>query len=201
MLLIGVNRSPFTRRVAITLRVYGMAFEQRSLSGFGNRAEVRAANPLGRIPALVLDDGEVLVDSSAIIDHLDEVYGRDRALIPVAGRDRRAVLRVSAIMMGACDKGLQAAYERNHHPPEKVHQPWIDDCLAQMASALAAIEAMISAEATYLLLGRLTHADVSAFIAERLARAVGIDTAITTPRLHALAASLSRTSPFASTEP
>ena len=71
MLLIGVNRSPFTRRVAITLNIYGVPFEQHALSGFDNRAEVRASNPLGRIPALVLDSGETLIDSNAIIDHLD----------------------------------------------------------------------------------------------------------------------------------
>ena len=106
MQLIGVNRSPYTRRVAITLKTYGLPYEQRDLSGFGNRAAVRAANPLGRIPALVLDDGEVLVDSGAIIDHLDEAYGRDRALTPASGADRRAVLKVAALMMGACDKGL-----------------------------------------------------------------------------------------------
>jgi glutathione S-transferase len=85
MLLVGVNRSPFTRRVAITLKVYGMPYEQLSLSGFNDRAEVRASNPLGRIPALVLDNGEVLVDSGAIIDHLDEAFGRDRALTPATG--------------------------------------------------------------------------------------------------------------------
>src|SRR5215208_4602147 len=118
MLLIGVNRSPYTRRVAVTLKAYGLAYEQRDLSGFGNRAEVRAANPLGRIPALVLDDGETLVDSAAILDHLDEVHGRDRALTPPAGAERRAVLRVAALMMGACEKFLQAAYERNQRPAE-----------------------------------------------------------------------------------
>ena len=96
MLLIGVNRSPYTRRVAITLQAYGVAYEQQALSGFGNRAEVRAKNPLGRIPALVLDNGEVLLDSGAIIDHLDEAYGRDRALTPAAGADRRAVLTARA---------------------------------------------------------------------------------------------------------
>ena len=90
MQLIGVNRSPYTRRVAITLEAYGLPFEQRDLSGFGNRGEVRAANPLGRIPALVLDDGETLVDSAAIVDHLDEIQGRDRALTPPAGAERRA---------------------------------------------------------------------------------------------------------------
>ena len=94
MLLIGVNRSPYTRRVAVTLKAYGLPFEQRNLSGFGNRAEVRAANPLGRIPALVLDNGETLVDSAAIIDHLDEVVGREGADAAVRRRAaRRAACR------------------------------------------------------------------------------------------------------------
>ena len=199
MQLIGVNRSPFTRRVAITLHVYRIAFEQRPLSGFGNRAEVRAANPLGRIPALVLDDGETLVDSGAIIDHLDEVHGRERSLTPVAGADRRAVLKTSAIMMGACDKGLQAAYERNHHPPEKLHQPWIDDCMMQVKNALAVVDAMMEPDAPYLLLGRITQADVAAFVAERLARGLGIDTE--TPRLRNLTKRLAKTPPFSLTEP
>jgi glutathione S-transferase len=201
MLLIGVNRSPYTRRVAITLRVYGLPFEQRDLSGFGNRADVRAANPLGRIPALVLDNGETLLDSAAIIDHLDEIVGRERAMTPPAGADRRAVLRVAALMMGACDKGLHAAYERNHHPPEKVHQPWIDDCMAQMKHALAAVEAMAAPGQDHLMLGRLTQADVTAFIAERLARGLEVDTATEMPRLHAHCRRLLDQDAFRSTEP
>ena len=202
MLLIGVNRSPFTRRVAITLKVYGMPFEQRALSGFDDRAEVRASNPLGRIPALVLDSGEALVDSGAIIDHLDEAYGRDRALTPAAGADRRAVLRIAALMMGACDKGLHAAYHRNHSPPEKRHQPWIDDCIAQTTNALAAIDAMADPDEPYLLLGRLTQADVTAFVAERLARGgLGIDTDASMPRLRALTRRLAEEPAFRATEP
>jgi glutathione S-transferase len=198
VLLIGVNRSPYTRRVAITLKVYGLAFEQSDLSGFGNRSEVRAANPLGRIPALVLDNGEALV---AIIDHLDEVVGRERALTPPAGAERRAVLRVAALMMGACDKGLHAAYERNHHPPEKVHQPWIDDCMAQMKQALAAVETTMEPGQDYLLLGRLTQADITAFIAERLARGLKVDTPTEMPRLHAHCRALLDREAFRSTEP
>jgi glutathione S-transferase len=201
MLLIGVNRSPFTRRVAITLNIYGLPFEQRALSGFKDRADVRAWNPLGRIPALVLDSGEVLVDSGAIVDHLDEVYGRDRALTPAAGADRRAVLKAAAIMMGACDKGLHAAYERNHTPPEKLHQPWIDDCIAQVTNALAAIDAMVDPGKSYLLLGRLTQADVTAVVTERLARVgLGIDTDTQTPRLRALTKKLAEEPSFRSTE-
>jgi glutathione S-transferase len=201
MLLIGVNRSPYTRRVAITLKAYGLPFEQRDLSGFGNRADVRAVNPLGRIPALVLEDGETLVDSAAIIDHLDEVHGRTHALTPPAGADRRAVQRVAALMMGACDKGLHAAYERNHHPAEKVHQPWIDDCMAQMKAALAAVEATVDPAKPYLLLDRLTQADITAFIAERLARGLKVDTPADMPCLHAHARRLLDEEPFRSTEP
>jgi glutathione S-transferase len=203
MLLIGVNRSPYTRRVAITLRMYSVSFEQRPLSGFGDRTEVRAWNPVGRIPALVLDSGETLVDSGPIIDHLDEVYGREHFLTPAAGEDRRRVLKVVAIAMGACDKFLQAAYHRNHSPPEKVHQPWIDDCAMQAANALTAVDAMIDPHRPYLLLGRLTQADIAAFVAERLARTgrFGIDTEARTPRLRALTERLAEHSAFSSTEP
>ena len=201
MILIGVNRSPYTRRVAITLAAYGVRFQQQALSGFGNRAEVRASNPLGRIPALVLDDGEVLIDSGAIIDHLDEVYGGDQPLTPRGGPERRAVLKVAAMMMGACEKCLHAAYERNHHPPEKVHQPWIDDCLAQVANALQVVDNLIDSGKPFLLLDRLTHADIATFVAERLARGVGIDTESRMPRLRALTRDLLALPPFRSTEP
>jgi glutathione S-transferase len=202
MLLIGVNRSPFTRRVAITLNIYGVPYEQRALSGFENRAEVRASNPLGRIPALVLDSGEALVDSGAIIDHLDEVYGRDRALTPAAGADRRAVLKIAAMMMGACEKCLHAAYERNRRPPEKQYQPWIDDCIAQVTNTLAAVDAMVDPEQPYLLFGRLTQADVTAVVAERIARVGrGIDTDAQMPRLRALTRRLAEQPAFRATEP
>jgi glutathione S-transferase len=201
MLLIGVNRSPYTRRVAITLQVYGLPYEQRALSGFGDRDAVRGLNPLGRIPVLVLDSGGALIDSAVIIDYLDELYGRDRALTPPAGPERRAVLNIAAIMMGACDKFLHAAYERNHHPPEKVHQPWIDDCLAQAGNALTEVDAMMDPESPYLLFGRLTQADVAAFVAERLARGMGVDTKTRMPRLRAHARRLLDEPAFRATEP
>ena len=201
MLLIGVNRSPFTRRVAITLNIYGVPFEQRALSGFDHRAEVRTSNPLGRIPALVLGSGETLIDSNAIIDHLDEAYGGDRPLTPRGGAERRAVLKVAAMMMGACEKCLHAAYERNRRPPEKLHQPWIDDCMAQVKNALVAVDAMIDPTKPYLLFERLTQADVTAVVTERLARALGIDTGAQTPRLRALTGRLAEQPFFEVTEP
>jgi glutathione S-transferase len=202
MLLIGVNRSPYTRRVAITLAAHGVRYEQRCLSGFGNREEVRRHNPLGRIPALVLDDGETLIDSGAIVDFLDERYGGEFPTVPKAGAERRAVLKLAAVMLGACDKGLQAAYHRNHTPVERLHQPWMDDCMVQVRSALATVEAMIDPAAAYLMLGRLTQADITAFVAERLARfGLNVHTAIEMPRLHAHTRRLAEEPAFRTTEP
>jgi glutathione S-transferase len=112
------------------------------------------------------------------------------------------VLKLAAMMMGACDKGLQAAYHRNHMPAEKRHQPWVDDCTAQMVHALAAVDAMVDPAAPYLLLGRLTQADITAFVAERLGRfGLNVDTATQMPRLYAHARKLGEEAAFRSTEP
>ena len=141
-------------------------------------------------------------DSGAIVDHLDETYGGARPTVPRSGADRRAVLRVAAMMMGACDKGLQAAYHRNHTPVEKRHQPWVDDCTAQMVHALAAVDAIVDPASPYLMLGRLTQADITAFVAERLARfGLNVDTATEMPKLYAYARRLGDEAAFRTTEP
>lgn len=112
------------------------------------------------------------------------------------------MLRVAALMMGACDKLLAAAYERNRKPAEKQHQPWIEDCVAQAVHALQAVNAMVEPGLPYLLLGRLTQADITAFIAERLARvAFAVDTEKLTPRLRALTTDLAAEPAFRATEP
>ena len=82
-----------------------------------------------------------------------------------------------------------------------MHQPWIDDCMAQMKQALAAVDAMVDPAKPYLLLDRLTQADVTAFIAERLARGLKVDTGAEMPRLHAHCRKLLEEKVFRSTEP
>lgn len=149
----------------------------------------------------MLDSGETLIDSNAIVDHLDETYGHDQPLTPRGGPDRRAVLKVAAMMMGACEKCLHAAYERNRRQPEKLYQPWIDDCMAQVKNALLAVEEMIDPKSPYLLFDRLSQADVTAVIGERLARGRGIDTDVETPRLRALTRRLAEQPFFHVTEP
>src|ERR1700675_1118168 len=84
MILIGQYDSPFVRRVAIALRLYGLAFEHRPWSTFGDADKIAPFNPFGRVPTLVFEDGEVLIESSAILDYLDEVVGPSKAMIALS---------------------------------------------------------------------------------------------------------------------
>ncbi len=93
MILIGQYDSPFVRRVAIALHVYGIGYEHRPWSTFGEADKIAPYNPLRRVPTLVLDDGETLIESGAILDYLDECVGPARAMIAAAvewSRQRRA---------------------------------------------------------------------------------------------------------------
>src|SRR5689334_2329113 len=75
MFLIGQYDSPFVRRVAIALRLYGLSFEHRPWSTFGDADKIAPYNPLRRVPTLVLDDGEALIESAIILEYLDELVG------------------------------------------------------------------------------------------------------------------------------
>ena len=72
MILIGRYLSPFVRRVGATLHHFGMEFEHRPIrAGGADQDEIRKSNPTGRVPVLILDDGEILADSAVIVDYLD----------------------------------------------------------------------------------------------------------------------------------
>src|SRR5438874_5473880 len=126
MFLIGQYDSPFVRRVAIALRFYGLAFEHRPWSTFGDADKIAPYNPLRRVPTLVLDDGEALIESTVILDHLDELVGPSRAMLPVAGPPRRKALRICALATGLGDKAVSLVYERVLH--ERPSQVWMQRC-------------------------------------------------------------------------
>ena len=80
MQLIGMLDSPFVRRVAVSMRLLGFEYEHRPLSVLGGYDEFRTVNPLVKVPTLVCDDGEMLIDSSLIISHLETIS--ERTLMP-----------------------------------------------------------------------------------------------------------------------
>ncbi len=136
MILVGQFDSPFVRRVAISLRVLGYAYEHDTRSVFGDFDSMRKTNPLARIPSLVLDDGEVLIDSAAILDWLDQEVGPARALIPPAGKERRKALRLIAFATGVVDKAGASAYERIIRPANLRWPDWVERCRTQARGGL-----------------------------------------------------------------
>ena len=189
MILIGMFDSPFTRRVAISATVLGIPFEHRSWSVGKDFDRIREYNPLGRVPALVLDDGETLVESAMILDWLDQQVGPQRALLPASGAARTQALTFIALATGAADKGIHIVIERAFRPEEKRHAPWTDRCRVQVHGALAELDRLCTttADSKWLIGEAMTQADITlACYATYLRDAVPLDLS-TYPALHARA--------------
>jgi glutathione S-transferase len=158
--LYGRYASPFVRRVAVTLQLYGLEYRHMPMMPFGpDKAELAKFNPIARVPALQLPDGEMLVDSAVILDYLDSLAGPERALTPPTGHARRRVLTLLAVAHGANEKLVVSLYERHFRPREKWHRPWLETCDKQVrdgfrwldgefASPWFAGEAMTQADVT-----------------------------------------------------
>src|SRR6201996_169702 len=143
MILVGQYDSPYTRRVAISMMVLGIPYEHDTRSVFGDFDSMRTTNPLGRIPSLILGSGEVLIDSAAILDHLDEMVGPSRALLPASGKARRQALQRIALANGIVDKiGGGVNYETLIRPAQYRWPEWIERCTTQGLGGLAALEAL-----------------------------------------------------------
>lgn len=137
--LIGQYDSPFVRRVAIALRCYDIPFTHRPWSVFGDADKLARYNPISRVPTLVIDENEALIESAAILDYLDELAGRGKALIADGGAARRHGLKLCALATGAAEKGVSLVYERVFHDDSS--RIWIDRCRGQIAEAMDALEA------------------------------------------------------------
>jgi len=189
MILIGQYDSPFVRRVAIAMRLYGIAFEHRPWSTFGDAEKIAPFNPLRRVPTLVLDDGEVLVESAAILDYLDELAG-PKAMIAESGAERRAALKVCALASGLADKAVSLLYERVLR--DQRSEVWIVRCNAQIGGVLDALERDREGRATSYWFGKaIGHADIAVACALRFVREAH-PAAFDAARLPALAAHAAR---------
>ncbi|HKF73106.1 MAG TPA: glutathione S-transferase family protein [Stellaceae bacterium] len=158
MILVGQYDSPYVRRVAVSLRALGFEYRHDTRSVFADFDAMRTVNPLGRIPSLVLDGGETLIDSAAILDWLDESVRPERALLPRSGAERRRALRLIALATGAIDKAGAATYERVIRPAAYRFPDWIARCRTQATGAIAALAAETWAPSTRLDQAQITTA-------------------------------------------
>lgn len=140
MILVGQFDSPFVRRVAVTLNHYHMPFTRNALSVFRDVEDMRKINPLVRVPALILEGGETLLDSNAIIDCLDEMAGPARALTPAHGPERRKVLQTVVLATGTAEKVVALFFERLFHNDKAISREFEKRMILQIAAALEKLE-------------------------------------------------------------
>jgi glutathione S-transferase len=161
MILIGQYDSPFVRRVAIALKLYELPFEHQPWSTFGEGDRIAAYNPLRRVPTLVLASGEVLIESTAILDYLDEWVGPGKAMVAARGPERRHVLKICALATGLADKAVSLLYEHVLRK-KKASKLWVERCEAQIGGVLALLEKERAAVKTPYWFGtHIGHADIA----------------------------------------
>jgi glutathione S-transferase len=167
MILIGQYDSPFVRRVAVALRHLEIPYEHRPWSVWAQADEVAKYNPLRRVPVLVMDDGETLFESSAILDALDDRVGPSRAMLASSGPERRAGLRVCALATGLADKGVSLLYEHVLRKDDRRSPIWVERCIGQIRAVLGVLETERASRTTEAWLGKFGHADVAVACAFR----------------------------------
>lgn len=131
--------SPFSVKVIMAAAYAGIPLEKVQAETSSDPADLLAANPLGKIPVLVLDDGVAIYDSRAITQYLNrESKG---GLFPRSPAKRLEAERLEALADGICDCLLTHVYERRFRPEEKVQQPWLDRQWSKVTRSLDLLNA------------------------------------------------------------
>lgn len=163
MQLIGFMDSPYVRRVGVTAQFLGIPYEHRELSIFREYDEFRKINPLVKVPTLICDDGQVLVDSTLIIDYLESLAGGKRMMPADEGNYIRA-LNIIGTALVAMEKVVQLIYELKQRPEEVRHQPWIDRVQQQLGEAVTLLEQAVGDGSGWLFDDEVTQPDISTAI-------------------------------------
>jgi glutathione S-transferase len=142
MILRSSPASPFARKIRMAAMILGLdgRIEVEPADTVNPSDTVRAQNPLGKIPALVLDDGLVLFDSRVILEYLDHLAGGGR-IIPAEPAARFAALRLQALADGIMDAGILLVYEGRWRDAAKHEAKWVEHQAGKVARALASLEA------------------------------------------------------------
>ena len=138
--LLYATASPYSAKVRMAAAYAGVPLDAVIVDTNLRPPELIKANPLGKIPTLITDEGEAVFDSRAITQYLNRISGN--ALFPRNAAKRGDAERLEALADGICDCLLAHVYERRSRPEEKWHQPWLDK---QWGKATAALDHLMDA--------------------------------------------------------
>ena len=202
MKLIGALTSPYVRKVRIVMAEKKLDF-QLVLEDVWNSEAILEANPLGKVPCLVMEGGEAVFDSRVIVEYLDALSPVGK-LIPPAGRERAEVRTWEALADGLIDASILARLEatwKGRAEGER-SQAWIERHMSRVDSALHAMARGLG-DKTWCFGNHLTLADIATGCALGYLdfRFPQIDWRVRHPNLTRLADKLATRPSFAETAP
>ncbi|RAI00309.1 glutathione S-transferase [Acuticoccus sediminis] len=200
MKLYGMLDSPYVRRVAVSLKLLDLPFEHVPLSVFRDYERFAAINPTVKAPTLTTDDGITLIDSTLILQHIEDVAGPGRSLRPTDPIARQKGLRLTGLALAACEKTVQIVYEHQLRPDDRRHQPWVERVDGQLRAAYALLEAEVDPDG-WMGGERMLDPDIAVAITWRFTQFMMPERIVAAdyPRLAALSARAEALPAFAST--
>lgn len=146
MKLLYQTHSPYARKTLVAAHEMGLADRlqvvHHETSPLARNDEIFALNPLGKVPVLIGDDGEVIFDSCVICEYLDSLHDGAR-LIPTDPKRRYRALRHQAMAMGIADAGIAARWETERRPEAVRWAPLRDGQLQKIIAACDFLEAHV----------------------------------------------------------
>jgi glutathione S-transferase len=142
MKLIGSNTSPYVRKVRIVMAEKKLDYNFVLEDVWSEQTRITNANPLGKVPCLIMEGGEALFDSRVIVEYLDTLSPVGK-LIPAMGRERAEVKTWEALADGVMDAALLARMEAvwAKRTDAQRSQAWIDRQLGKINASLKAVSA------------------------------------------------------------
>ncbi|MGC1466574.1 MAG: glutathione S-transferase family protein [Pseudolabrys sp.] len=142
MILRSSPASPFGRKVRIAANLLKLDadIDVRDTNLNDDGDSIRQENPLGKIPALIVEDGTTYFDSRVILDYLDHRAGGGH-IVPRDPAARFAALRLQALCDGILDASLLLVYESRYRPENMRVDSWVERQGAKVARGMAALEA------------------------------------------------------------
>lgn len=138
MRLLYSGTSPYSAKVRMAARLCGIPLDETVVDTTPEPDELTSVNPLGKIPALLLDNGQALYDSPVICEYLDRLAGN--RIVPQGSLEWLAAKRLEALADGVVDAAILIVYESRFRPEEMRHQPWVDRQWRRTERGLAAVE-------------------------------------------------------------
>ncbi len=161
MKLIGAITSPYVRKVRIVMAEKKLDYQFLLEDVWSADTQITQANPLGKVPCLIMEGGEALFDSRVIVEYVDTLSPVGK-LIPSGGRDRAAVKTWEALADGLLDAAILARLEA--HWPGRTEtqrsQAWIERQMKKIDDSLTSMERAL-AERTYCMGIHMSLADIA----------------------------------------